>query len=224
LPLAQAITQLGATPIVSPLTALIPQDPGPLPPDPLAFIATSPFAIDRLAALSPDRHTPLYVVGPVSEAIARSHGYERIHTPASPQVSSLKILLFQHFRQASGDLIYMTGRDITEPLNFSPAPFSAKVRRFISYRAEEVPSLSEAAIAGLREEIISPVLLFSTRAAHLFFLLAQKAHVKVTHLSYLCLSLKIGSACYQKGAQKVYWADAPTQEGMVEKLQKIFIA
>lgn len=224
LSLKEELQVLGLDPILCPLTKLVPQKIQPFPlSQPLAFITTSSFAIDQLASLSPDRITPLYVVGSVSAHIAYAHGFQEVYTPESFQVSSLKDLIFKRFHQSSGTLIYMRGQEITQPFSFPPESFLPKIQEIICYGAQPLSHIPDKILQIFQKQEVSPILLFSTRAAQIFFQLIKEANLDTQNLSYLCLSPKIASTCRSLGATSSFSCPSPTQESLIQTFKSYLL-
>ncbi|MDO8607829.1 MAG: uroporphyrinogen-III synthase [Phaeospirillum sp.] len=132
-----------------------------------AILATSANGIRALARLHPDRALPVWTVGDASAAVARTLGYDRVHS-AGGDVESLAALVAASVDPARGVLLHAAGTVNAGDLAGRLGALGFQVRRQVLYRAVTAGALSPELRAALGRGAIDLALFFSPRTAATF--------------------------------------------------------
>lgn len=192
IPLANHLQEQGRQVTIDPLLTFLPIPKASLTLPLLssfdALVTTSQQAIHCLAHLTPERDFPLWCVGGKSASVAKSLGFQNLHTAkgsAQSLVEGLtKALPFQKpLLHISGDIIRL---DIVKALRKE----GVAAERLIVYETQEATHFSKKTLHALETGVLDAVLFYSPRTARIFRRLCQAAHLshKCASLTAFCLS------------------------------------
>jgi uroporphyrinogen-III synthase len=204
---AAHITAMGFTAIACPVTRIMPCDISPIDTSAYdALLLTSPHALTESVLGQLPRSIAVYCVGARAAARATEQGFNVVHS--APDAASLGAFLSTRPPLRA---LYLSAEDISQEL---PA-----TTRIITYRAEPLEALPEAALEALYAAPF--VLLTSVRSTTLFITLLAAHGVRdaLRGMHCLCISPAVAQAAQHAGAAHITTADASTEQALIAALR-----
>lgn len=215
---AARLAALGHTPVIAPLSVIIPTG-APLPEGPFAGVLATSAAAFAVAppALAPLLSLPLHAVGEKTAAAARSAGFARILTGPGTAAALASLLA-----PATMPLLYLAGEPRKSDLELALAARSVPLVVCLRYRAEAAPALPPAAAEALRAGTLDVVLHYSRKAAERFCALAHAAGLAEAagKPRHLCLSGDVAGGLAALGPVRIAIAERPDEPALFGQLDK----
>ncbi len=174
--------------------------------------------MEKLAAL------PCFCVGERTAAAAREAGFSKIIASAG-NGKTLVNLVERSVSHESGKLLHLSGENVSDGFDDALLSRGFKTKRIPVYRAAATTELSDETIEAMRGGLIDVALFFSSRTAKIFSELVSRYNLSAecASISALALSEEVAAALSPKSRwQRVVVAEAATESGMAEALEKIF--
>lgn len=190
-----------------------------------AIIATSRNAL-RAIADGPYRAAaavlPVFVVGPGSEALARSIGFQTV-TTGDGGARELLPRILGAVPPKSGPLLYLRGDRVAFDMVTELQRAGFEVRQQVVYRAIPATALPSDVVRDIRSGVDTGVILMSPRSAETFRRLASDAGLteQMTRLTYFCLSPNVADALGSPAPRRVATAKQPTAEEMLALVKEL---
>ena len=186
-----------------------------------ALLFTSANGVRAFARTSDRRDLPVFAVGDATAATARRSGFAAVES-AQGNVDDLAGLVQRTCDQAAGPLLHVAGSAVAGDLagQLHDAGFNVeRVQLYSARTAEALDRRVQSAIAGGNIEY---ALFFSPRSAATFVSLTQAAEVSAAcaKIKAVCLSAAVAEALSPIGWRAVIVAPAPTQEALLECLDR----
>lgn len=187
--ISDEILALGLVPLVEPVMTIRYLDTIPDLDGISALIFTSGNGVRAFVRAMPDRHMPVYAVGPQCADVARKAGFSTIIT-AGGDVEKLAATITEHRSPDEGMLLHVAATERAGDLMGSLEDQGFAIRRSVLYSADTADALPEAVSKHLTSNEISAVLLFSPRTAATVGNLVEKAGFAdaVDSVHAICLS------------------------------------
>lgn len=218
---AAELTRRGYTPILAPCLKLRIERGPKLDDDGIAaYAVTSANGLAALAQRLDGRDKPLYVVGPATEAAARTAGFTDIRA-GDGDAPALAKLIVAEFDRSKGALLYACGEDTAFDLEKALGKHTVLVLQTAVYTMNLAAALPAAALAALDGGTASGVLLMSARTASAFGDLAEAAGrgSSLRRLTAICLSAQVAKAAGAYEFARIETAAAPTQDALLAALE-----
>lgn len=186
-----------------------------------AVLATSANGIRALARRTPDRHVPVFGVGPQTAAAANQAGFANIRNAAGDALALAKAIVGGADPNA-GPLLHAAGRERSGHLAQALTAAAFSVETVMLYEAVEVRRFSQAALAGLAAAEIDVTMLFSPRSARLFAEHVEKSGAKENcrRVTAVCISAAAAEPLHGLPLKAVQVAPRPDQAAMLALLDE----
>ncbi len=190
-----------------------------------AVLFTSANGVDAFAAASPRRDLPVFAVGDASANAARAAGFRAVES-AGGDVASLAALVAARLKPGDGALVHGSGHDVAGDLAGTLATTGFLVRPVALYRAEAATAMSPAVLSAFRSQRLDAALFFSPRTTGTFVRLAAAAGVQAAcaGMAAVALSAAVAAALAPLPWHRVAVADEPTEQALLEALERLAIA
>lgn len=218
---AAALAERGEQTVIAPLTRIVPRQPARLDLSGVqALVVTSANAARRLADLPGARDLPVLAVGDATAQAARRAGAETVRS-AGGDGAALGRYVLEKLDPKAGALVWLRGQDARARWRAAAQNGGFAVRQAIVYVADpvaELPIAARDALAGIGDDDLKGVLLFSPRAASLLVRLAGKAGLadRLAALRALCLSGAVADAARVATWGAVQTAPVPTEAALLD--------
>lgn len=181
-----------------------------------ALALTSPNGAAAAARLTGERGLPVFTVGAATAEAARAQGFTDI-VSADGDGAALAALIMD---RAGGPVVHVHGRDQSFDLVSALKTAGFAARGVTAYAAEPVESLTEDALAALREGGV--VLVHSPKGAERFVALAWKAGVSGTLKTNRAAAISEAAAAPLKaaGVSEIQIAERPDEAALLEALDR----
>jgi uroporphyrinogen-III synthase len=218
---SETAARLGALGIEGvPCPLLVHQTLTPGLPDANGFAAIAVTSTNALRALRErgmlERYLklPLYAVGARTAAAAKAFGFTTVTHAEGGFVALAELLAHTPI---AGPIFYPAARELAGDLAKSLAPFGRMVITAEVYAMNPVDEMPQAAAAGLADNSIGAVLLYSRRTAETFVRLAD-LHIdrlERRQLGMLCLSEAVAEPLFDAHFVRVSLAEQPSEQAMM---------
>lgn len=183
---------------------------------PDAVLITSQHGVQSLALLTELRDISLLCVGEKTAEIAENLGFSRVYMAGENVERMIDYIL-----EAYGDdarFLYVSGENISVDLGEILAISGMQVARIVAYEAVAAEALSDTLLEQLKRGQIDAVTFFSSRTAEIFLALAEKHNIleNLNKIDSFCLSENVAKMAENANWQKIYSADAPTLNSLIE--------
>lgn len=211
------IRALGLTPLVEPVMTIRYRDIIPDLDGISALVFTSGNGVRAFVRAMPDRHVPVYAVGPQCSDVARKAGFSTIVT-AGGDVEKLAATITEHRSPDDGVLLHIAATERAGDLSGSLEKQGFTVRRSVLYSADTADALPETVSKHLASNDISAVLLFSPRTAETVGALVEKAGLSeaVNSVHAICLSQAVADKLTSGNWASIAAADARSRRSMLD--------
>ncbi|HET6605096.1 MAG TPA: uroporphyrinogen-III synthase [Rhodopila sp.] len=215
---AHNITALGLTPVMAPVTEIVPAGPIHLSGDFAATVLTSGNAIDACPPAC--RSRPAFAVGSATARRAREAGFTHV-VDADADAAALPALIGTTIGTRRQTLFLPAGRGQVGALSSALRAQGWRVVRRVAYRTEPVATLPEAAVSALQAGKIRWALFFSAETARQFVRLAHCAGVVGTLgvIEAVSISERTAMALSALPWRHIRIAARPNQDAMLVLLQ-----
>ncbi|MBL6942030.1 MAG: uroporphyrinogen-III synthase [Rhodospirillales bacterium] len=222
-PLAAELAALGVETVIEPLLSIeltaadIPDLTGVQ-----GLLLTSANGVRAFAALSPERHLPVYAVGDATARTALQAGFEKI-TSAAGDVTTLAELVQQKCQPGDGVLLHVAGSKVAGDLAAMLALSGYQYHRVQLYHASKATSLSPGGLDALKKGDIDGVVLYSPRTAGSFVDLLEKAGAAdcAKQLNVYCLSDAVAARAGALGWARMVVAASPDQVALIKSVREM---
>jgi uroporphyrinogen-III synthase len=189
------------------------------------ILLTSRNALRALAAseaLEAALELPVFTVGPDTEALARSMGFEQI-TAGRAAARDLVPLIVNKTDQAGGPLVHLAGETLAFDLAGALETYDLAVTTLTAYRTEPATAIGPATAHKIREGAFDAVLLMSPRTSEIFAQLAtgQGLEEGAKKLTYICLSANVAAPLRDLGPTRIEIAAAPNSAAMLVAVARV---
>lgn len=218
---SETAARLGALDIEGlPCPLLVHETLTPSLPDATGFAAIAVTSTNALRALRErgmlERYLklPLYAVGARTAAAAKAFGFDKVTHAEGGFVALAELLAHTPI---AGPILYPAARELAGDLAKSLAPFGRMVITAEVYAMNPVEELPPIAVAGLADNSIGAVLLYSRRTSETFVRLAD-AHIdrlERRQLGMLCLSEAVAEPLFDAHFVRVSLAEHPSEQAMM---------
>lgn len=219
---ARKLEVLGFTPVILPLTEIVPVAPAQLP-DPTRYDAVTLTSVNAVRHAPPELfagmlHKPVFAVGDATAAAASQMGFETVHSAAGTAIDLVKMIAAALAPGAV--LLHPVGVMRTEGFaeGLAASGFTLDVMEI--YRADRIvystPFLSQL----FGEDEIWGALALSERAGTLLADLAARHNFRqlFDKSLFLCISEKAAAPLRALGRGKIVVSAEPTEEGVIRLL------
>ncbi|MCG8544807.1 MAG: uroporphyrinogen-III synthase [Alphaproteobacteria bacterium] len=186
-----------------------------------ALLFTSANGVRAFARLSGRRDLPVFAVGDATAATARRSGFAAVES-AQGNVDDLAGLVQRRCDPAAGPLLHVAGSAVAGDLAGQLHDAGFTVERVQLYTARTAEALDRRVQSAIADGTIEYALFFSPRSAATFVSLTQAAEVSAAcaKIKAVCLSPAVAEALSPIGWGAVIVAPAPTQEALLECLDR----
>lgn len=183
--------------------------------EPDAVLITSKHGVQALALLTNLRDMFLLCVGEATANIALQLGFDKVSMTGETSQHMVEYILDCYDEDAK--FLYISGEDITTDLTEELGIRGMHVQRIAAYGAIAAEALSDTLVEQLKRNNINAISFFSTRTAHIFLSLAEKAGVlgELKNIDAFCLSDTVQSNIKPALWNKSYSAEKPTLASMI---------
>ena len=214
LTLAVMLESKGFSPIIEPVMEIITLPLSELPQTTNGLVLTSKHAARAYAEQASERTIPIYAIGPATAAYARALGFTDVHA-AQGSVESLVDMVRTH-ATPDQSYIYLSGADISQPVEQLLQNYQIPCRRYIAYDARAKSNFSAETQQLLQAGDINAVLFFCRHSANIFIQLLKD--MKPTSMEAFCLSKAIADSLSPKDWRAIHTSPTITQEALVMTL------
>ncbi len=227
-PLAATLATRGWLPMLEPLLA-IDYAAGPAPDlnGTQALLFTSANGVRAFARLTPERHCPVFAVGPATARAATEAGFGHV-TTAGGDVTALAAQVAEDAVPADGALLHIAGTVTAGDLSGALQTHGFTVRRLPLYAARQADHLSPAFHTLWQAGRASAVLAFSPRTARTLVALLAAAGVVpgCRQARAVCLSTAVADALRGSAEAPLPWhaidtAATPTQDALLDLMPAV---
>lgn len=186
-----------------------------------AIILTSLQAVAALTTLSLHKDCPVFCVGSETARRLREEGFKKIFMSAQG-AQDLCALIQETYAPSVGRMIYLSGADISIPLDQLLQSQGYDVTRLICYEGILVPKFSDETCKKIKQNQISGVLLYSKRTAEHFMRLMDhlSALPLLKKMDAYILSPQILSGEHKTLFNRVIFPTVPQEEDLVALIAK----
>lgn len=223
---AGRLRQLGFTPVVLPLTQIMPVDEQTYPDSGRidAVVVTSVNGVRHVAHDVLEKFTgkPVYTVGDASAKAASVAGFTDIRS-ASGDARDLAALIVREMPEGSR-LLHMAGVDRTAGFEDALLKNGLRLSVVETYQAQEISYSTDFLNSLFREGEISAALMMSPRASHLFVnaFLNVNASQAFERTVFFCISNNAANPLSKKFGAQVMISSEPTEESVLALLSSQF--
>jgi uroporphyrinogen-III synthase len=184
-----------------------------------AVIVSSGIALDMLAAASPARELPLYVVGAASARAAEKVGF--VHITSAATAASLAAKIRADLDPEEGLLLYVAGKHRARDMSRLLSGFAVELVE--AYAAQQTQRFSAAIRKALKRGRVNTVTIYSARAAVAFVAAARRGGVarQARQATAICLSPRIAAVMRSQGWRKTLAVQLP-ETSRIESLLLAF--
>jgi uroporphyrinogen-III synthase len=217
---AEKLRRLGHEPVIAPVSEIVATGAA-IPSGPFdAVLATSARALRHAGAeIASLVGVPVFVVGEKTAAAARARGLNV--EQSAEDVAALIALLRERFASPRR-LLYLAGRDRKPALEDFLRGGGHVTTAVETYRAQEVSSLPDEALAALARGEIDVVLHYSARSAALFLALTNDRVEprRIAAITHLALSEDVARVLREAGCANARAAATPEEESLLDMLAR----
>ncbi len=183
------------------------------------IIFTSSNAIKFLETKNINKKISCFCVGNITEITAKNFGFQNIFS-ASGNVNNLKEIIYKNFEASDGNLLYVSGENVSIDLSVELTKNNYKIKRLINYKSSKNKIFDDNLIKKLRQNIPDIVFIYSQLSAQSFLELIKNNNFqndwKNTNL--MCLSEKISSVLNEIKWKKIFIFNPGEEEFLLYKI------
>ena len=183
------------------------------------IIFTSSNAIKFLETKNINKKIICFCVGNITEITAKNFGFQNIFS-ASGNVNNLKEIIYKNFEASDGNLLYVSGENVSIDLSVELTKNNYKIKRLINYKSSKNKIFDDNLIKKLRQNIPDIVFIYSQLSAQSFLELIKNNNFqndwKNTNL--MCLSEKISSVLNEIKWKKIFIFNPGEEEFLLYKI------
>ena len=183
------------------------------------IIFTSANAVKFLNVQQIDKKLLCFCVGNATERKARSAGFQNVIS-AEGNVRNLKELISQNFEQKDGNMIYVSGENISVDLDQQLLKEGYSIKRIINYRAINNENFNYNFIKELKLNIPDMVYIYSQNSA-LSFLKFIKLHQSESlwmNTNLMCIGEKTSAILNEIKWKKIFLFNPGEEEFLLYKI------
>lgn len=183
------------------------------------IIITSKNALAGFAGHMIPKHTMFSIVGERTSQALRKAGFVHVTGTVERSDDLPPLIRLQH-KPGDGALLHLTARHTHNQFYASLQADGYVITPVVVYEAAAAAAFQPETIAALRSGAIQAVTFYSARSAEIFHDLARKSGMtgKLKSVQAVCLSRAIADSCDATLWQKLFVAERPTQQHMLECL------
>lgn len=200
--------------LISPLLEVVTRDVS-LPDHSLydALVITSANALHVLKGQADWLSKPLYIVGyNSSQAYKDMGGIGELFV-----FETVKQMSRELRKRKGGFFLYLRGRDVSFDLQTLDG---ISVKEKICYEATQIGCLTVDTVNEINGHNVGQILLFSKRAAQAFSNIIKDKGLSsaIASIDFLCMSKQVAEGLSEVNPERIYVANRPNQQGMIDLL------
>jgi len=219
---SEDIHAMGLNAFVEPVMTIRYLDATPDLENVTGLIFTSANGVRAFTRAMPDRHIPVFAVGPQCAATAQKAGFTSVVT-AGGDVEKLAETIIEHRSPEDGVLLHVAGTARAGDLSGALESKGYTIRRSVLYSADLVDTLPETVRQKLNSRSVAAVLLFSPRTAGSISHLVDSAGLTDTlgTVHAVCLSVAVAEKLSSDRWASITVANDRSRGSILETLKAI---